>query len=345
MATETMVPARSSQEIQYRALTEGAGLLDRSSSDRLEMRGEDRHRFLNAQVTCDVKDLAPGRLTYGFFTSRQGKIQADVTVLALEDRFWLELPAGRGEVLLEHLQKYLLADRVTIEPLVSVAPLTVLGEGALEALTSLGISGLPDEDGQHAEVELTGQLEGHTVRAVRQPLFTLPAVTYWVPAERLPTVAGWLLGQAPEGTGEWVAVEDDAVDVVRVERGVPRFGADFGPDCFPQETGLDHAVSYTKGCYLGQEVVARIHYRGGVNRHLRGLVFHGMGAAEDEVPVRGTELQVEGRAVGTVGTAVHSPALGGPAGLGILHKRAEPGMSVDVQGGGTAEVREVPLIR
>jgi len=338
MGTDQNSGNETQHRAQHRALTEGAGLLDRSGGDRLEMRGEDRHRFLNAQITCEVKNLAPGSLTYGFFTSRQGKIQADVTVLALEDRFWLELPAGRGEAILEHLCTYLLADRVTVEPLTSEAPLAVLGPRTAEILDALGVAGLPDEDERHAEVDLLGV----PARAVRQLIFTLPAVSFWVAADRLGEVSERLLR---EGSGQGlVAVATETVETVRVERGAPRFGADFGPESFPQETGLDDAVSYTKGCYLGQEVVARIHYRGGVQRRLQGLVFHGTGESGDEPPANGTELRAAGRSVGAVGTAVRSPALGATVGLAILHQRAEPGAILEVQGGGTAEVRELPLV-
>lgn len=323
-------------ETEYRALTEGAGFLDRSFLDRLEMTGEDRHRFLNGQVTCELAGLEAGSLAYGFFTSRQGKIQADVTVLAQEDRFWLELPPGRGEAQRDHLQKYILADRVAVEPLTSVVPLAVAGTRAFEVLESSGIAGLPAEDGRHVETELFGV----AAPVVRQPVFTLPAVTFWLPAGRAAEVAGRL---HEEGVRHGlVPVGLEALETVRVERGAPRFGADFGPEHFPQESGLDHAVSFTKGCYLGQEVVARIHYRGGVNRHLRGLVFEGIEG--NEVPASGAELAVDGRSVGTVGTAVRSPALGAVVGLAVLHQRAEPGAKVEVAGGGSAEVRKLPWV-
>lgn len=326
-------------EAQYTALTTGAGLLDRSSVDRLELTGEDRQRFLNGQVTCEVKDLTPGSLVYGFFTDRQGKIQADVTVLAFDDRLWLELPPDCGDAIREHLEKYILADRVAVAPLTSETPWTVVGPQAMETLETQGISGLPIEDGRHTEVEL----HGVPVCAARQPLYTLPAITFWLPTGRVADVIGrWeQQGLIPVGSG--------ALDAVRVERGAPCFGIDFGPDNFPQETGLDHAVSYTKGCYLGQEVVARIHYRGGVNRHLRGLVFEGEWGEGKELPTPGTDLLAEGRPAGKLGTVVCSPALGAVAGLAILHKRVEPGGTVEVEGGGSAPkwaatVRELPLV-
>jgi folate-binding protein YgfZ len=131
----------------------------------------------------------------------------------------------------------------------------------------------------------------------------------------------------------------EALEALRVEKGIPRFGVDYGPDNFPQETGLEEAVSYTKGCYLGQEVVARIHYRGGVQKMIRGLVFDG------EAPESGAALLAEGREAGTVASVVRSPALGRPIGLSILHRRAAaPGTRLEVAAGGTAEVRELPLV-
>lgn len=321
---------------EHRALTEGAALVDRSHVDRLEMIGEDRQRFLNGQVTCDVKDPEPGSLVYGFFTDRQGKVQADVTVLALDDRFWLELPPGCGETIRSHLEKYILADRVTVEPLTSEVPLAVVGPLAVEVLEALGVSGLPEEEGRHAEVEVF-----HVpAQAVLQPLYTLPAVTLWVPAGRIADVTARLHEEGAEHG--LIPAGREALETARVERGAPRFGADFGPEHFPQETGLEHAVSYTKGCYLGQEVVARIHYRGGVNRHLRALVFEGLPG--DRPPAHGVALLAEGRSAGEVGTAVRSPVLEAVVGLAILHKRVEPGSSVEVAGGGAAEVREPPLV-
>jgi len=131
----------------------------------------------------------------------------------------------------------------------------------------------------------------------------------------------------------------EALEILRTEAGIPCFGMDFGPENFPQETGAEEAVSYTKGCYLGQEVVARIHYRGGVQKGLRGLLL------DAPAPAPGTPLLHDGREAGKTGTVVESIALGCPAGLAILHRRAaEPGTRLEVQGGGTAEVRELPLV-
>jgi folate-binding protein YgfZ len=150
-----------------------------------------------------------------------------------------------------------------------------------------------------------------------------PAWTLWVSA----SVAAPLVERLMEEGARPVGFE--ALEALRVEAGIPRFGRDFGPDNFPQETGIEEAVSYTKGCYLGQEIVARIHYRGGVQNVLRKLVFEG------NAPAQGAALLHDGREAGKATTVASSK------GLGILHRRAaEPGTRLEIEGGGSALVQD-----
>lgn len=326
---------------EVRALREGCGLLDRSFVGRLELTGADRQRFLNGLVTCDVKALTPGAGAYGFFTAIKGKVLFDVAVLALADRLRLELPPGSEGAVAEHLSKYQIADRVEVSPLTATLPLTLAGPRAAEVLAATGGGGdLADLAGAPWS-SASAMLAGFEVVAVRQGLIGVPALTLWVAAADAAGLAEALL--AAGGPAGLVPVGVDAAEVVRSEAGIPRFGRDFGPDHFPQETGLDEtagAVSYTKGCYLGQEVVARIHYRGGVNRLLRGLRFE----AGAGTPLPGAALLFEDREAGTATTVVSSPALGRTVGLAILHKRAAtPGTILEVAGGGRAEVVELPF--
>lgn len=298
-------------EEDYQALREGCGIVDLSTQDRLELTGKDRQRFLHAYTTCDIKGLAPGSSVFGFFTSAQGRILSDVTVLALEDRLWLEIPPGQAGPISEHLKKFVLADRVEIRPLEDALPLAVAGPGAEAAV---------------------GRLEGIEVTVQRRERVGVPAFTLWTKAAEAAALAERLAAAGARAVGP------EALEIVRAEAGMPRFGQDYGPDNFPQETGLEEAVSYTKGCYLGQEVVARIHYRGGVQKGLRGLLFDG------EAPAAGAKILVDGKESGAATTVVRSLALGRTVGLGILHKRAgEPGTRVEVEGGGTAEVRGLPF--
>ncbi|HEV3456259.1 MAG TPA: glycine cleavage T C-terminal barrel domain-containing protein [Thermoanaerobaculia bacterium] len=323
---------------EYEALRHGCGLADGAGADRLEMLGADRHRFLNAYVTCEVKGLAAGQGAYGFFTSAQGRILADVVMLEHGDRLWLELPPGQRETVAGHLRKYLIADRVEMRPLDEMLPLTLAGPAAAEVLAGpAGISpglALPREPWSHARA----MVQGMEVTVQRRERLGVPALSLWVSASLAEMLREELLAWSG---GAVRSVGPEALEAVRTEAGVPRFGKDFGPQNFPQETGVEEAVSYTKGCYLGQEVVARIHYRGGVQKALCGLVFDG-----PAVPAPGTALLYEGREAGTLGTAVHSPALDRPAGLAILHRRAAAaGSRLELGGGGgSAEVRALPLV-
>jgi folate-binding protein YgfZ len=163
--------------------------------------------------------------------------------------------------------------------------------------------------------------------------------TLWTAPEAAETLARGLL-DAGAGAGVRM-VGHHALDRLRVEVGRPLYGVDFDDGHFPQETGLEEAaVSYTKGCYLGQEVVARIHYRGGVNRHLRGLVMEGDGPSAAELP--GRPVLHDGRPAGTL-TSATDAGDGRRLGLSILHRRAEPGAEVEVEGAGTARVVELPF--
>jgi aminomethyltransferase len=329
----------------YEALRHGCGLADRSAVGRLALLGADRQRFLNGQVTCDVKGLSPGDGAYGFFTSHQGKILADVAVLALEDRLWLELPPGKAEEIAAHLRKYVIVDRVEVLPLDGYRVLTLAGPRAADSLRALApdLGELPERTWSHLPL---AELGGGVV-LLRQGGLGVSAWSLWTPAELTEELTVRLLalpGVLPVGAR--------ALELVRTEAGIPRHGQDFGADNFPQESGLaEQAVSYTKGCYLGQEVVARIHYRGGVHKGLAGLVFPA------GLPPVGAKLLLEEKEVGTVTTAVESPALGQAIGLAILHQRAaEPGTrlalvssasapgSEAASGGPSAEVHPLPFV-
>ncbi|MCB1058419.1 MAG: aminomethyltransferase family protein [Acidobacteria bacterium] len=316
---------------EYRALRDGAALLDRSWVEHLVLTGEDRQRFLHGQVTCDVKALAPGQGTYGFFTTAKGRIEADVVVLATEDRLVLELPPGLAAPIAARLEKYVIADRVEIARPATVVTLALVGPEAEAAVNAWATpDGLPCEAWEHRPVTALGQ----PATLLRHPRLGVAGYQLLLDGASAEEVAKALLEDVPGIR----PVGFSAYEMLRVEAGVPRFGDDFGPDNFPQETGIDEAVSYTKGCYLGQEVVARLHYRGQVARQLRGLVVAG-----DQVPAPGTELSLEDRPAGAITSAAWSPALGRPLALALLQRRAfEPGTRVELSGGVEAKVRSLP---
>jgi aminomethyltransferase len=324
------VPARyTSPASEHRALIEGRAVAERSWVDVVEVAGADRLRFLNGLMSCDVKALAGGGSTYGFVTSPQGRVLADAVVIAAADRLLLELPTGTAGMVAAHLGKYLIADQVALAPRTDLVALTLFGR---EAESAVGAGGLAA--GPHSVA--AGSLFTAAVLADRRPVWGIPALTLWVVASDAPAFfrrlleAGRCVGVQPVGL--------DAIETRRVELGVPRCGRDFGPEHFPQETGLEEqAVSYSKGCYLGQEVIARIHYRGQANRLMRGLRLPA-GRLPD-----GTEVGFEGRPLGTLSSAVDSPSLGGALALAVLHRRgAEPGTRVQLPRG-EAEVVALPF--
>ncbi len=316
----------SRQTADLAALHHSVGLADLSSRGRLELIGADRLRFLHGLVSCDVKGLAAGSGSYGFFTTGQGRILADFALLALEDRLWLDLPPGLEGEIAAHLGKYLIADRVEVRPLVDFRPLALVGPGLEALMPELEV--LPAGEWAHQRLEVGGIEVG----LGRHPRFGAPAAVAWVPTEQAERFVEVLAERGARPVGF------EALEIMRVEAGLPRFGVDFGPENFPQETGQEEAaVSYTKGCYLGQEVVARIHYRGGVQRSLRGLRFSG------ELPERGAALVFDGREAGTVGSTANSPRFGG-IGLAVMHKRgAAPGTELALPDGTTAVVVELPF--
>lgn len=319
---------------QHQALREGCALLEESGVSPVTLSGEDRVRFLNGLVTCDVRRLAPGQGAYGFFTDAKGHILADVVVRALPDRLFLELATAQRESLVEHLETYVVADRVEIHRVEDHLGVTVAGARSAEPwMRLLQERALSPEPWGHLEAELSGQ--PLLVAADRR--LGVPAWTAWTPAANASELRTALLAVAGPRLAR--AIAPSALETVRVEAGVPWFGRDFGPQNLPQETGLEEAVSYDKGCYLGQEVIARLHYRGQVARQLRRLRFDGL-----ERPPLGVGLLDETREVGRVSSAVASPATGRITGLAMVQRRAiAAGTRLDCVGGGVAEVLGEPV--
>ena len=310
----------------YSALVEGCAVLEAPARDRLRVTGEDRLRFINGLVTCDLRQLDPGSGTYGFFTTQQGRILSDATIWALETELDLELPPGRGEVVAAHALRYRVADRVDIEPARELAEMLIAGP-QVEDLAA---------DALHTQLPETawGRFRFGTVDVLREERIGVAAVRVRGAVDAVAEIRERMevLGAVRSATG--------ALETLRVERGIPKFAVDFTEESLPQETGLEsQAVSYTKGCYLGQEIVARVHYRGRVNRLVRGLVAETEGGLE-----AGQDVLLDGESVGRVSTAAFSPALGAPAGLAMLHRKAEPGVVASLSTGARVTVAELPLV-
>lgn len=324
-------------EEEYRALTCGVALIVRTWASRLVLTGADRERFLNGMITCDVRSLEDGQSAYGFLTTANGRILSDATVMAAGERLDLELPWDRATVVAEHLGRYIVADRVEIAAPSDSRRIDLVGPEAAAFVAGRSGFASPESDSPATGEAGIRQVDfgGVTLAFAEAGRFGAPGFSAWVGADDVAALLG-------TGTGEQEPPLPPlaghlAWDTVRVEAGVPRFGQDFDSESLPQETGIDEAVSYTKGCYLGQEIVARIHYRGQVPRGPRSLRLEG-----DERPPYGAEVRTDGREVGLLTSVVRSPAKGFVLGLAVLHRRAwEPGSRVEIVGAGEAEVLPV----
>ncbi len=303
--------------------------MDRGWISRLELSGADRGRLLGGLTSCDVKGLETGHGVYGFFTGPQGKILADVAVLALEDRLWLELPPGLAATIRDHVKRYIIVDQVEVLPLDETLPISLIGPSAREILAPFGE--LPSDDESGPTLRLT-RLFGTELQCVCHRIAGLPALTLWIGGSAAGGFMDELLAQTSLAAAGWRALE-----ARRIAAGVAAFGSDFTGDHFPQESGREaEGVSYTKGCYLGQEVVARIHYRGGVNRAMCRLRF------DSTAPDPGTALTLDGKELGQVGSAVALPGSGELLGLAVIHRQgAAVGTRLEMANGAHAEVTAV----
>ena len=312
----------------------GVALASEVAADFLEVAGADRVRFLHNLTTCDVRALAPGGSVRGFLTDVRGHVLADADVVALADRLRLRLPAGRAAAIAAHLARYRIADRVEIAAVADLVVAELRGPGAPGLLEAL-LAAPPPRAGAHAAVALGGAAVLLRARPLgRAPRFELAAA----PAALAAALAALRGAGAARGLLEPGL---DALEAVRIEDGELAWGVDYGEESFPQETGEEGAVSPTKGCYLGQEVVARIHYRGQVQRVARGLVFEaGARAAPGEELLAG-----DGRPAGRATSVADSCALGRAVALSLVARRAaEPGARLTTAAGAAAEVRALPLL-
>jgi folate-binding protein YgfZ len=288
-----------------------SSIVDRTHRGRLALTGGDAAAFLDGQLSNDISALAPGTGCRAALLTPKGKMLADVRVLRTPngDEFWLE------------------TERVALQALFDALRRGVIGWDAelhkrtLEQ-TTLSLVGEPSELAVHASAE--DVIGGAPVLRVGTP--------EGEDVVCMTTDAGAV--RAALGVPE---LGEDEADVLRVEAGVPRYGAELDDSVIPQEAALnDTHVSFTKGCYVGQETVARLHWRGKPNRHLRGLRL-------SEPAATGDLLRFGEREVGRLGSSVLSPARG-PIGLAIVRREAAPGDTVAVgERGGTATLVELPF--
>ncbi|MGH9787076.1 MAG: aminomethyltransferase family protein [Candidatus Acidiferrales bacterium] len=324
-------------EDEVRAVRQAAGVIDRTDRAFLTASGPDAADYLHRMTSNEVSGLEPGQGRYALQLDAQGHIIADLHLLRMDDHLLLETDWLRREPLREVLTKYIVADDVEIaEASEQLAELQVEGPQSGRLLkAALSQGALPGAELNHAWVRF-----GET------PVLVVKMSETGEEGYRLIFVVEYAQNVwealAAQRRAAWRPVGHAALNILRTEAGVPWYDADIDERTLPPEASLEQrAISYTKGCYLGQEVIERIRSRGHVNRKLIGLRLSG-----SELPKAGAKLQAGGKEVGHITTAVHSPTLGAAIALGYVRREHfEPGTRLEVEGGGTAEVAALPLYR
>jgi tRNA-modifying protein YgfZ len=315
------VTSIDSRTADYRTIVERCGVLDRSERGKLALTGADAKGFLQGQVSNDVEALEPGQGCYATFLTPKGKMLGDLRILDAGDELLLDTERVALQELFNMIRRFSIGYQVGLHKrTLERGLLSLIGP---ESGAVSGVTGLPASE--HAHVE--ARVGGVRARAIRTD------------------VGVDLLCEASDTDGLRAALQDggalqvseDAAECLRVEHGRPRYGVDLDDTVIPQEAGLnERAVSFTKGCYVGQETVARLHYRGKPNRHLRGVRLSGSAA-------RGDEVSLDGRVVARLGSVVESPLRGWIA-LALVRREAPPGSAVDVGDEGIrGDIVELPF--
>jgi folate-binding protein YgfZ len=307
-------------DAQYRQLREECGVLNRSARGKLLLKGSEAAEYLQGQLTNDVEGLEAGEGCYAALLDRKGHMQADMRVLRLvADEVWIDVEPETMAAVRRHLEMYKIGREVELEDVTRArAILSLIGPRSADLA---GAPPLPEHASEAIAVGGTECLAVGTVGGI-------DLIAAAGDAERLRAV----LGEAGA-----VEVGAEAAEILRIEAGTPRFGAEMDGGTMPAEAGIvERAVDFEKGCYIGQETVARLHYRGKPNRHLRGLRL------STPAPT-GTVLALGEKEVGRVGSSCVSP-LHGPIALAVLRREAEPGTELAVgEDGVTARVVDLPF--
>jgi len=297
---------------EYRTVRSTAGWLDLANRAVLSFSGPDATDWLQGMLSNDIKALGPGQGAQATILNIQGKILADVRVLCAEDAYLVDLWEPLVVPVLEHLNRYLVADEVEIDDRSGeLTNISIQGPEARAVLCAiLKTNVLPTTTLGHQVI----QHNGRSVRVIASSHTGEEGFDVLLERDHLRQFLVEAQNEPLRPAIPWVGLE--AQNMLRIEAGIPLYGVDMDDSTLLLETNLDAAVSFTKGCYLGQEIVERIHSRGHVNKKLVGITCHG-----DRVPEPGDVIESDGRpSIGVITSATLSPHCGCPIGLGYVNR-------------------------
>jgi folate-binding protein YgfZ len=324
---------------EYETVRQSAGIIDFSHRALLQFTGDDRLSFLQGMLSNDLRSLTNFEGQYAAILNQQGKVLADLRVLCAMNSIYLDFWESLKEKILAHLTHYLVADEVEIhDRSEDYAILSLQGPRAEALVTALAPGAeLPKRKAHHVMLNA----DGAAICAVRDSHSGETGFDLIIPRADLVRISQRLTDIGGELAAGWVGQE--ALEILRIEAGIPRYGTDLTEDNLLLETGLDTHVSFTKGCYLGQEIVERVRSRGHVNRKLCGLLLEGKIAAR-----RGDGISAGDRQTGSITSSVYSPSLSRPVALGYVHREHwASGTQLTVHRNGTlvnATVTDLPFV-
>jgi len=318
------------------ALLFGAAVHDLGWLRRFAVRGEDRFRWLSGMVTNTVETLPDASGAYNLVLNAQGRIQGDCCVWRSGDELEIETAAEQTEALLAHFDRFIIMDDVELTPLDGESALGITGPDAGKVLETLGLAA-PGE----GLASGSGVVAGMPVRIFREFGTVVPHFAIWTAVNAIPALWNAILAAGAQPVGA------AAVEALRIAEGIPAYGIDIQSRDLAQETSQMRALSFTKGCYLGQEIVERIRSRGQVHRHLRALELF----LDDpsQLPAAGAELRIANAAEDAkIAGKLTSVAALQPGGaprilaIGMIRAEAEVGNQTLVLHGGTAKILNSP---
>lgn len=320
-ADRLTAPDSASLDSAYDAVTQAAGLLVLDARIVVRVTGDDRASFFHGMCTADVKGARPGSILPALFLTEHAHVIADAFIWVTADALILDIDAEAWTRTRAHLEKLLVADDVEFEDAAELAVIDIEGPSALDATGAASLAPWSfTEDGGSLVANL--------------PRYGGPAASVLAPRGSIDSTIAAILAKAPHSR----RVDSSILETIRVENGVARVGVDTGDKTIALEARLNRAISFNKGCYLGQETIERATARGGLKKRMFGLKFSGAG-----VPNAGASLTLAGKEVGRVTSAVRSPRFGA-IGLAILHHSAwTPGTELKVGEDGAAIVADLPF--
>ena len=304
---------------EHHAVRRDVGIADVSYRGRHRLVGADRAKFLHRIVSNDVETLSAGQGTYATILTHRGKIIADFNVYVLKDMIGIDTAPETTETLFNELDKYIIADDVEISDVTAeTGAIAVHGPRSSALVQSvLGINDMTDFPERHHCFHEADALFNYSVVCARTETTGEIGYTLYTSAEALAPLWERLVRE-----GEPFNVQPigwNALESLRIEAGVPRYGAELTDAVIPLEAELEHAIDFEKGCYIGQEIVARMKYRGHPNRLLRGIEIEDMSASSESFELsHGTQVFNKDKAVGWITSTAFAPTLGKPIAMAYV---------------------------